>query len=436
MEGMVHSRITGLTALCIALATGSSNAQIVSGSASMTLSGQATTAATAQVEMKAIKKLKSELLQWLDDAAEISIDTANPASRLSFEMFLDTCRSAAKMESTFKGKELTVSYLLTGDLVREKVNSFNAMVDERAVSAWRQLLDARTSNNTALMYTRGLTCLFYALAHLGPPLATPDGDGGNLVDDCRQIVQTIFDKMSVKSSGPILAGKTGLALENPPTITLLLDSLPFPGIVYTGRLQNGAILFSATADDDGVILVDSFKIPFVPNGTLFDIGPNVAPVLGFPGLIDPTNLGIRLEKGQVQSFIFKIAKTTYTLDYSATSVNNITMPPDFASPAHVNKFLRDSCFLKETTGTEPADLKISIKAQVSNYTYDETEETGIKVTAQIIVKGMFLQPPKTNQKQMEFERRFGMFTTPAYGLYFWEANAKLREAIKATIAGL
>ena len=432
---MIQFRITGMVIILSVLFAGSASAQIISGSASMTLNGPATKAATAMVEIKALKKLKNELLRWLEYEAEISIDTTNPISNRTFEMFLDSCRSVAKTESTFKGKELTVTYLLTSDAAREKLDSYNRAVDERALSAWRNLAEARKANNTGMIYTEGLVGLFYAIAHFGPPVATPDS-GRDLAVDFRYAVQGVFDRMSASSSGLILTGKTGLAIQSPPVITLLLDSLSLPGITYTGRLQNGAILFSAAADRDGRIVVDNFKVPFVPNGTLFDIGPNAAPVLGMPGLIDPAGLGIRLNKGQVQSFIFKITKTTYTLDYKANSVNTITMPPDFASAAHVKKFLQDSCYLKEKTGSKPPDLAISIKVQVSSYTYDETEQIGIKVTAQIIVDGLLLEPKKTNKNQMVFEKRYGRYLTPPYGLYFWEANGKLREAIKATIGGL
>ena len=429
-------RTVSLSALAVALISSASSGQIVSGSASMKLTGPADKASRVQVQIKAIQNLRTELVRWLGTDAEISIDTTNPIASRGLDMFLDTCRNAAKMESSFKGKSLTVSYVLSGDLIREKIVSFNNTVDEMAVAAWRSLLNARSTNDFGSIYVKGLSGLFYTMVHLGPPLATPDSGGRDLGDDLRRTVQGVFDRMSVQSSTPILSGKTGHVIADPPVLTVLLDSLPLPGVTFSGRLQDGTVLFSAVVDEEGKVTPENLKMPFVANGTLFEIGPNAAPVLGMTGYINPADLGIRLDKGQVQSCIFKLVKTVYTLDNKTSSVNNITMPPDFASSTHVKKFLKDSCFLKEGGASEPIDLAITIKTQVSSYTYDETEEIGIKVTSQIIVNGLLLQPPREKSNTMVFEKRYNRYLTPPYGLYFWEANGKLREAIKATIAGL
>lgn len=413
-----------------------SHGQIVSGSASLKLSGPSDKANRVLVQIRAMESLKTELLRWLENEAEISIDTTNPVAERCFNMFLDTCRKVAKTESSFSGKKLTITYLLSGKQIRNKIESFNRTVDTLAVNAWRNLTDARSSNAFGRVYVKGLTGLFYTLAHLGPPLATPDSGGRDLADDFRRTVQEVFDRMSVKSTGLILTGKTGHVINDLPEITIQLDSLPLPGVTVSGRLQNGTVLFSSSADENGTITIEQFKMPFVANGTLFEIGPNVAPVLGLTGFIDPVDLGIRLDKGQVQSCIFKLIKTVYTLDYKASAVNTITLPPDFASPIHVNKFLRDSCFLKERTGGEPVDLAITIQTQVASYTYDETEEIGIKVTSQIKVNGLLLKPPREKTNTVVFEKRYNRYLKLPYGLYFWEANGKIREAIRATIAGL
>ena len=411
------------------------HAQIISGSATITLSGPATREVIAQAEKKALHQLKKELLQWLADETEMTIDTSNQVANYAFHLFLDSCRQAAKTESSFKGKQLTVSYHLTGDNIRQKIESFNAMVDARALQAWKNLQEAQSRRDPKAIHTEGFVAIFYALAHLGPPIPIPEG-GSDLVDDARRIVQTLYDKMVVKSSGLILSGKTGLTIKNPPSISVMVDSIPFSGITFTGRLQDGTILFSSATDDNGRIIFDTFKIPFVPNGTLLDIGPDAAPALHANIFLDPVQFGIKIDKGQVQTLIFKIVSPIYSLDYKATSVSNITMPPDFADDAHVKTFLKDSCFLKEKSAGESVDLAITIKAQVSSYTYDATEEIGIKVTAEVIVNGLLFQPPKTNKDVLVFEKRYGRYLTPPYGLYFWEANGKLREAIKTTIAGL
>ena len=409
--------------------------QLITGNATITLTGPASKEMTLKAQTEAIKQLRIELLRWISEDVELTIDTSNVVQRKSFSMFVDSCRSIAKSETSFKGKMLTLTYLLTTDQARQKLQEYNSTVDSRAIQGWQRLQSAVAENDVKTTYNTGISSLFYALAHLGPPIPTPESEGRDLADDIRRLVQQIFDRMHVSSSGMILEGKTGLAIQSPPTITVLIDSTPLPDITFAGSLQNGAIMFSSTTDANGQIPVNTFKIPFVPNGTLLEAIPNVAPQLGITGFVNPTHFGIKLN-GQVQTFIFKISKPVYTLEYSATSASNITMPPEFSNAAHVKKFLQDSCYLQEGGAGTKIDLAITINTQVSSYTYDETEELGIKVTSQITVKGLLLDPQRTNTQQFVFEKRYGRYLTPPYGLYFWEANGKLREAIKATIAGL
>lgn len=434
---MAGSNRIAVFILATLLAVFAVSGQIVSGSATIVLAGPASREVVGEAQSKALQKLKVELIKWLNEEEEISIDTTNTLQVLCFGMFLDSCRSAAKTESTFKGKQLTLTYLLTGDIIRQKITAFNAAVDALALQKWSAVQEALERKDFNTAYTNGISALYHSMAHLGPPIATPEAGGRDLSDDIRRIVQQLFDKMEVKSSGMILSGKTGLSIQNPPTISLVVDSQPLPGLTFTGRLQNGTILFSAITDENGRIIVDKFNIPFVPNGTLLEIGPNPASALGVKSFIDPADLGIKQTRNQVQSFIFKVSRPVYVLDYKATSVSTITLPPEFANVTHVKKYLEDSCYLQEkTSASGPTDLDITVKAQVSSYTYDETEEIGIKVTAQVMVKGLLQQPAKTNTNELVFEKRYGRYLTPPYGLYFWEANSKLRETIKATIAGL
>jgi len=409
--------------------------QLITGSATITLSGPASKEINLQAETEARKQFRKELLDWISDDAELSIDTTNAIQRKSFSTFVDSCRSVAKSESAFKGKVLTLTYMLTSEQARAKLDEYNSVVDTRATEGWKRLQGAVAENDNKAIYTTGVSTLFYALAHLGPPVATPESEGRDLADDIRQILQQLFNKMQVSSSGMILEGKTGLLIQNPPVITVLVDSVPFTDITFSGSLQNGAILFTSASDAKGQIAIGTMKVPFVPNGTLLEASPNFAPQLGITGFVNPSHFGLKLNNSQVQTFIFKVSKSIYTLDFKASSVSDITLPPDFANAQHIKKYLQDSCYLQEGTGAG-TDLSITITTQVSSYTYDATEEVGIKVTSQIIVNGLLLTPQRTNKQDFVFEKRYGRYLTPPYGLYFWEATGKLREAIKTTIAGL
>jgi hypothetical protein len=420
----------------ICLYTRAVDAQIISGSASILLNGPATKEQTLEAEIQAQKKLRIELLHWLEDEVEITVDTSNAVSTFSFAMFLDSCRTAAKTETSFHGKQLTLAYILTAETVQKEMEEYNKIVDNAALKAWNNLSEAFKVKDLRAVYVNSVKGLYFSRAHFGPPMATPDRGGRDLDDDFQRVLQKFYDKTHITSSGMILSGKTGLTIKNPPSVTVIVDSLPFTGMTLSGRLQDGTILFSDKTDENGKLTVNTFRIPFVANGALMDIYPNPAPVLGITGFINPEDFGIKFNHSQVQSFIFKIISPVYKLKYQAQSVSNITLPPEFADEARVRKFLRDSCFLKEKSDGAPVDLDISIKTQVSSYTFDETEEISIKVSSEIIVNGLLLKPPRKKVNEMVFEKRYGRYQEIPYGLYFWEANSNWRKAIKATIAGL
>lgn len=420
--------------LTMSLFAASLTAQIISGTATMQLRGPATRDLSHKTNMIAKDKLKRELLLWLSEETKITIDTTNALQNYTFRVYLDSCVSIAKKESSVKGKTLTQAFILTADNAQQMLTTYNRVNDRMAVSAWQRLLDAQVSGDSQAIYREGVAALFFARTHIGPPVATPDSGGRDLADDAALIVQNFFDKMTISSTGMILSGKTGQLVQDPPAVTVRVDSLPLAQVTLTGVLQSGAELFSVTTDEAGTAKLNQFKIPFVPNGTLLYVTPNLGAVVASGSLISPKLLGINLNNSQTQSFIFKIARPTYSLNFTATSVSTITLPPDFANPTHVKKFLQDSCFLQE--GTTTVDLAIAVKTQVSSYTYDETEEIGIKVVSQITVEGLSLKPPKTTAREMTFEKRYERFTNIPYGLFFWEANGQLRAAIKQAIAGL
>ncbi|MCX7726021.1 MAG: hypothetical protein N2053_04145 [Chitinispirillaceae bacterium] len=412
-------------------------AQIIRGSGILTLAGPVTKETSSTVKAEAIKKLKLELIQWLKEEIDLTFDTANSFQNLKINMFLDSCLTLAKTESSYKGKSLNLTLLLTAENAKKKLEDFNRIADERAIQNWKLLQAALQSRNISTIYKGAVSALLYSLLRLGPPIANPEDSSRVIYEDSRRIVQEIFDKMRVNSSGLILVGKTGLPIQNPPVVRVLIDSMPVAGITLTARLQNGNILFSSKTDANGQISFENTRIPFVPNGTLLEMIPNLGAVVGITDfIVKAEDVGISLNNKQVQSYIFKIIKPVYTLDYQATTVSDITLPEDFVKSSHVKKFLNDSCFLVEKRGSEPVDLDIKIKVQVSSYAYDETEEVSIKTAAQIIVNGLLLQPQRTNTNEIIFEKKYNRYVTPPYGLYFWEANGKIREAIKATIAGL
>lgn len=412
------------------------HADILKGSASIQLSGPATKAQSQEVRSIAKNKLKYETLVWLRETKGASIDTLNALHNFHLANLVDTCLRFCTEENDFRGKLLITNLVMTYEKADSAVMVFNDAADNSARECWYLLKTALQENNYQQVYTEGIRALSFATAHIGPPVASPDDPAKILADEIRLILQDFFDKMKVSSSNMILQGKTGQPVIEPPVITVLIDSTPLSHIAFTGLLQNGKALFTEKTDAKGKITFEHTKIPFVQNGTLFYVSPDPSKIIDAPNFISAKQFGILLRKSQDQNFIFKISRPLYTLDFKATSVSHITIPPDFANASYIKTYLKDSCYLQETTGTTPSDLIISLHSQVFKYDYDETEETSLKVSCQITVKGLSIDPPRSKQEIIEYEKRYEQNIDIPYGLFFWEANVKIREALKSTIENL
>lgn len=412
------------------------HADILKGSASIQLSGPVTKAQSQEVRNIAKKRLKYETFVWLTETKGASIDTLNALHNFHLDNFLDTCLRFCSEENDFRGKMLTTNLIITYEKADSAIMVFNDATDNAARESWYLLKTALQENNYQRIYSEGIRALSFATAHIGPPLASPDDPAKLLTDEIRLILQDFFDKMKVSSSNMILQGKTGQPVVEPPIITVFIDSTPLSNIAFTGLLQNGKPLFTERTDAEGKIAFANTKIPFVQNGTLFYVSPDPGRIINAPGFISAKQFGILLRKSQDQNFIFKISRPLYSLDFKATSVSDITIPPDFANASYIKNYLRDTCYMQEKTGTTPSDLIISLHSQVFKYDYDETEETSLKVSCQITVKGLSIDPPRSKQEIIEYEKRYERNMDIPYGLFFWEANVKIREALKSTIENL
>ncbi len=412
------------------------NADILKGSASIQLSGPATKAQSQEVRTLAKNKLKHETFVWLTETKGASIDTLNALHNFHLDNFIDTCLRFCSEENDFRGKLLTTNLVMTYEKADSAVMAFNDAARNAARECWFLLKTALQEDNFQQIYSEGIRALSFATAHIGPPLASPDDPAKLLSDEIRLILQDFFDDMKVSSSNMILQGKTGQPVIDPPMVTVLIDSIPLNDIAFTGLLQNGKALFTEKTDAEGKIAFQNTKIPFVQNGTLFYVSPDLGKIIYSPGFISAKQFGILLRKSQDQNFIFKISRPLYTLNFKTTSVSHITIPPDFANASYIKTYLKDSCYMQETTGGTPSDLIISLHSQVFKYDYDETEETSLKVSCQITVKGLSIDPPRSKQEIIEYEKRYEQNIDIPYGLFFWEANVKIREALKSTIETL
>ncbi len=410
------------------------NASVISGSSTISLSGPASEQQIQTARQGARAQLKKKLVEWVsENSSSQKLDTLNALHNLFLESFVDSCLNLTKEESFYQGKSLTVTYNVTQETAEQAAKTYNEQLDSKAFLFWSAAKNAAQENNPVQFYKSAIQALSYASARIGSPAILPDDGGKILVDVIRDTLQIFLDKITFKSSNMILDGRAGKPVNNPPSITVTYDSTPLPGIGLTALYQNGKVLFSTVTNEEGKMSFDGLKIPFVANGTLISVKHNPGRIIDENIFVSTKDLGLRLKNSGDQTFIFKLSRPTYSLEYKASSVSQITLPPDFAGDSHLKKFLNDSCHMQAVKSGTQADLAIFVQNQVSNYNYDETEEVGVKLTAQITVKGLTLEPPKTEQEQLIYEKRYENRNDIPYGLFFWEANQKLREAIKNTM---
>jgi hypothetical protein len=408
--------------------------QLLSGSATLKLNGPASAEQSNICKNNARKELKQNLIAWLSENHGITIDSLNPLDNFAIEKYIDSCFAFIKEETAFQGKILSVTLLLDFESAEKALQNHNNAFDTRAAESWKKFNAAKEANDFQQMYYEGIRTLAAANAHFGPPLILPESNGEPLSKVARTAVQQYFDRMRVTSTQMVLEGRPGHIVNQAPLITIMIDSTPISGVWFTCKYQTGKEIFTKITDETGGIKLNEFVIPFVTNGTLVYLSIDPGKIIGSPTLIDSKHFGINLKNSQEQTFIIKINRSLYTLDYKATSVGNIKLPPDFAANTAVVKFLRDSCYMQEAGRESPSDLKITIQTQVSDYEYDETEDTGIKTSINVAIEGLTMNPPVKKEHTLIFEKKYEQKTAIPYGLYFWEANTKIREAIKTTLS--
>ena len=110
-----------------------------------------------------------------------------------------------------------------------------------------------------------------------------------------------------------------MEIQNPPNIKISIDSTALQAICFTGVLQNGKEIFSLYSDENGIVRFSDLKIPFVSNGTLLYANLDLGKVVGISSFIRAKDFGLQLRKSQNQSFIFKITRPVYSLQYGFIS---------------------------------------------------------------------------------------------------------------------
>lgn len=390
--------------------------------------------ATATIASRgALANLRSEIFSWLRETSALDWDTTYSVDSIFLDRLMELCRKNAHKESIFNGSDWTLSYTVDAQNLANAVKAYNSKNDTLALIAYRRFLTSELERDFKGIYVNGLKALVYGGGHIGAPLNIPGKLGIDLTDRVRTTVDSLFNGISLTSDIMILEGKPGNYPANPVKITVKNGNMPAAGLLTGGFLPDGKQVFSLETDSDGQIVLDSIKLPFVANGSFFNIlltpGKQIDPATPFT----LSAIHADFKRRPDHTLMFKLSKPTYTLSYRANAASDLSIPPDFSKDAIMKTFLKDSCHLQGTPDPMNADLAFDVRCQVSQYYFDAREETVVKVEMMVAIDDRSSSPPVRCEKSSTYEKPYKLGVNIPVGLFFWETTRELQKFVKKTL---
>jgi hypothetical protein len=398
----------------------------------------------SKCKLDAKLRLKPEVLAYLEDQKGVRVDTSEYLANLLFDNFLDSCINRSKEASAFKEKYWTFSYTLLPEAIDAAIKNYNDRIELLAVHSWKRLENAVAQQNYEEIYYQSVEVIAYSTAYLGPLLNVQSDSNKILIEEGRRTLKYFLERVHIASTGQLIEGKPGRLANSPPTLSVTIDGRPFAGLGLTGYIPGGMDVFTAVADNNGVVSLDNFLIPFVRNGTMMYVSPNLGRVINSKWRVGIKDFGITIKNDLTQLFFFKIGRSSFTLKYEAVALDPTdTIPPDIASGAIVKKYLIDSCNMEPATSKAPADLNITIKCKLASTGSSDLEVGEARYQAFVSIQAPFLTPPRTEEESFEYEKKYDKIliyydsrkniqriSSVPLGSFLWEANVKLRGAIR------
>jgi hypothetical protein len=410
------------------------SAQSLTGSFTISLKGPASGDQINVVKAGARTMLKNEIIKWLRTSHEFKFDSSNALTNLSLEILTDSCINHGKEESSFKGRELSIFYTVTETAADEALNAFDKASEDFVRQSFANMQNAQKNNNIVEYFRSALKAYCYSYGHFGEPIMLDDSYGTIVVEETQKIVQSLFNRLKIQSSNMILQGRIGRTVDQPPIVTVVLDSTPISQLWFCGYLQSDNYNFTGVTDDQGQLSLKDMMIPLVSNGTLYNLTPDIGKTIGAPFSISLPDLKLQVKDGHTQTFMFKVIQPTYTLDYKISSGSDLTLPPEFLNSAVLKKYLKDSCFVVDAKPDVPPDFMITVDLQVANAAVDITDEMGLKVTGTITIKGLSIETPRTEVKNIEYIKRYAKRTEIPYGLSLWDMNMLIKQNMRSILS--
>jgi hypothetical protein len=390
----------------------------------------------AQAQRRAQDSLRVDMWSWINENHDLSLDTTSLITNYHLANLLNNVVPKAKAESRFEGKEWIYILRIAEDTLAAVIAAYNSRTDSAAGRFWELAENARKRDEKQGSFIAAVAAIFYAMGHIGTPVPSPvPGSTGTFLDDTRRNLQNIFSLMSITVSDMVITGKPGIPAKDAPFLLAKIDSVPFPGLPLRATLAGGRELFITQTDSSGRASLNNMVIPYVTQGTFITVTPHLGQLIHVPIIFSEKDLGMSTTQSQEQVLMLKVIPAFYIIKYTATAVSQVSIPADFAGPAFINRYLQDSCQLREQAGSSVADLVFDIACQISSYQSDATESITLKCEAKIDI--LQLKTGMHSQRQQTLhELAVGQDKDLPLGLFYWQCAANLRQIIKQMLAEL
>ncbi len=430
----IFSVLLIIAACCFFFSTSALSAESITGSSNLELKTPVTPQIKATQRKIAQDSLTHALSLWVNEFFDNCLNPDNEVSKHFLDMFVDRCLQSAKEKTYIEGRELTIEYSIPNHILDQVITSYNSHFDALALKYWQNFSETRNLSNESEAFNDGMRAFFYSKAHIGSPIELQGLPAGTTMTQYLQsFLQRIINKVDISFSLPIISGKPPNHPNNPVDIRVIVDTIPFAYFPLTAKLPNGKTILLLKTDADGNASLTQLRIPFVAHGAFLHIRPD------FSAILDPTlslsaeSFGLTLTENVDQTLIFNIVKPFFTLDYTASAVNQVTMPSVFTDKQQILRFLKDSLHLQLSTQSQTPDIAITINCQVSSYTFDEREETQMKVEARTVVKDLKPNGHMVEKIEMINDKYFDINHKIPIGLFFWESSNALRHLIRKAL---
>lgn len=394
------------------------------------LSGPVTPQISAQAEVDASRLLRDDLLRWLREALGNNWDCANKVDCIHAENLLKALKSKALRSSGFEGRSWKLSYTLQPDSVLRFIDGWNenyVHLRRQSFAAFRQ---ATAAGDISTIYRSGVKAAFYHRAIMTQMLAASDAA---MVDSMAAVYEAFNQLMassSLSSSAMILEGKPGNHPNSSLSITFAKESTPISGAYLQAVLPNGNVLVCRPTDPQGTIALDSITIPYVTQGSFLTIRPACGRELDSSYDFSILELSTALQHQPEHTLMFKIKNPAVWIDYQVSGANNIVVPENYRSNHYIMQFLKDSCAMTKAANAQVADVRVTAHYQVSQYDFDKTEESVLKVDMLIEVVEQQFSPPHQRKEVISWEKPYKLGVDIPLGLFFWETSRRMQRTIK------